>query len=76
MDASQISSDMEIVTPSDTNPNTGVGFIFTGGDCCVVTDRGRTVVVPAAFAGVIFPQAIDQVKASGTTATTVIVFRG
>jgi hypothetical protein len=76
MDASQISSDMEIVTPSDTNLCNGVGFVFTGGDCAVVTDRGRTVVVPAAFAGIIFPQAIDQVRATGTTATSVIVFRG
>lgn len=76
MDASQISSDMFIATPSDTNPCNGVGFVFTGGDCAVVTDRGRTVVVPAAFAGIVFPQAIDKVMSTGTTATTVIVFAG
>jgi hypothetical protein len=76
MDASQISSDMEIVTPSDTNPNTGVGFIFTGGTCSVITQRGKTVTVPEAFAGVLFPVAIAKVLATGTTATSIIVFRG
>lgn len=76
MDATQISQDMEIITPSDTNPCNGIGFIFAGGACTVVTERGRTVTIPEAFAGVLFPQSIDAVKATGTTATTVIVFRG
>lgn len=76
MDASQISSDMEIVTPSDANPCNGVGFVFTGGDCAVVTARGRTVVVPAAFAGIVHPQTIVRVLATGTTATSVLVYRG
>jgi len=76
MDASQISSDMEMITPSNTAPCNGVGFIFTGGDCAIETATGRTVIVPAAFAGVVFPQAITRVKATGTTATSVIVFRG
>jgi hypothetical protein len=76
MDASQISGDMELVTPSDSAVCNGVGFLFTGGDCAVVTDKGRTVVVPAAFAGVIFPQSISRVRSTGTTATSVIVFRG
>lgn len=76
MDASQISGDMEVATPSDDAPCNGVGFVFAGGDCAVVTARGRTVVVPAAFAGVVFPQAILKVLATGTTATAVLVFRG
>lgn len=76
MDATQISQDMEVITPSDADPCNAIGFIFTGGTCTVVTERGRTVTVPEAFSGVLFPQAIDAVKATGTTATTVIVFRG
>ncbi len=76
MDASQISNDMLLATPSDTNPCNGVGFVFTGGDCAVVTKAGRTVVVPAAFAGVVIPQAINQVRATGTTATAILVFAG
>ena len=76
MDASQVSGDMQVVTPNDNDPCNGVGFVFTGGDCAVVTSKGRTVVVPAAFAGVVFPQEIDKVLATGTTATAVIVFRG
>lgn len=76
MDASQVSSDMEVVTPSDTAGCHAVGFVFSGGDCAVETARGRTVVVPSAFAGVVFPQAISKVKLTGTTASSVIVFRG
>lgn len=76
MDASQISSDMLVVTPSDVNPCNGVGLVFAGGDCAVVTARGRTVVIPAAFAGIVIPQAIVRVLATGTTATAVLVFQG
>lgn len=76
MDASQISNDMLVVTPSDTNPCNGVGLVFTGGDCAVVTARGRTVVIPAAFAGIVIPQAIVRVLSTGTTATAILVFAG
>lgn len=76
MDASQISSDFSMVTPSDENPCNGVGFVFAGGDCAVVTARGRTVVVPAALAGVTFVQAIVKVLATGTTATAIAVWHG
>jgi hypothetical protein len=76
MDASQISNDMAIVTPSNTDACIGVGFAFTGGDCAVVTAKGTTITIPAAFAGHIFPQAIIKVLTTGTTATTVIVFKG
>lgn len=76
MDASQISSDCEVVTPSDSNDCNAVGFIFSGGDCAVVTARGATRIIPAAFAGVLHPQAIRKVLATGTTATTILVYRG
>ena len=76
MDASMISKGMYIAAKSDTAPNNGCGFVFTGGACSVTTEKGDTVIVPSAFAGVIFPQAIVRVNNTGTDATTVIVFRG
>ena len=76
MDASQISNDMVVATPSDDDTCIGVGFVFTGGDCAVVTAKGSTVVVPAAFGGFTFPQSITKVLQTGTTATTIIVFKG
>lgn len=76
MDASQISGDCEVVTPSDAADCGGVGFVFAGGDCAVVTARGATRVIPAAFAGIVHPQAIKKVLATGTTATAVLVYRG
>ena len=76
MDTSQTSNDLTLVTPSDTQPCNGVGFVFTGGDCAIVTGKGNTAIIPAAFAGVVFPQAISKVLTTGTTATSVIVFRG
>ena len=76
MDASQISRDMAIVTPSDTEACNGVGFIFLGGACSIVTEKGSTVDLPVGLAGVVFPQSIQKVRATGTSATTVVVFRG
>lgn len=76
MDTSQVSRDLIVVTPSDNDPCTGVGFVFAGGDCAVVTAAGRTVVVPEALAGITFVASIVKVLATGTTATAIVVYPG
>jgi hypothetical protein len=85
MNVEYLPTDAYIATPSDTATQFGKGFIFTGGACSVVTDArpgsnsldsgGNTVVIPAAFAGIVIPLRIRGVNATGTTATSVLVLR-
>ena len=75
MDASQIPTNASIVTPSDSAPANGNGLIYSGGTCTVVTDKGDTVTFPVDFALIVIPLQIKKVMATGTTATSVLVFR-
>lgn len=75
MDASQIPNNCVLATPSDTERTPGCGLIYAGGACSIVTDRGDTVTLPAVFAGIVLPIQVRQVKATGTSATSVLVFR-
>ena len=75
MDASQIPTNAKIVTPSDSAPANGNGLIYSGGTCTVVTDKGDTVTFPVDFALIVIPLQIKKVMATGTTATSVLVFR-
>ncbi len=75
MDASQIPTNAKIVTPSDTADNNGFGVVFSGGACAVQTDKGDTVVFPVDFALIVIPIQIRKVLSTGTTATSVLVFR-
>lgn len=75
MDASAIPTRFAIVTGDDNNLQNGVGIIFAGGTCAIVTSYGDVVTLPAAFAGMVLPIQIKQVKATGTTATAIGIFR-
>ncbi|HQT52419.1 MAG TPA: hypothetical protein PKX06_02925 [Phenylobacterium sp.] len=75
MDASQIPTNVTVVTPSDTDDANGCGFVYSGGACAIVTASGATVTMPEAFAGVIHPVQIRKVLLTGTTATSVAVYR-
>ncbi len=75
MDASQIPTSASIVTPSDSAPANGNGLIYSGGTCTVITDTGASVALPVDFALIVIPLQIKKVMATGTTATSVLVFR-
>ena len=75
MDASNIPTRAAIVTPSDSVPCNGVGLIYSGGTCTVLTSYGDTVALPADFAGMVIPLQIVQVKSTGTSATAILVFK-
>ena len=75
MDASNIPTRAAIITKSDTDPCNGVGLIYAGGTCTVVTAYGDTVALPSDFAGLVIPLQIIQVKSTGTTATAILVFK-
>lgn len=79
MDTSQIPRDAYVASPSDTAAQGGSGLVFAGGDCVVETDAredaGNVVTLNAAFAGVVIPLRIKKVRAAGTTATNILVFR-
>lgn len=75
MDTTQIPTGFDLVTPDDNTPCHANGIIYTGGACQVLTEKNETVILPAAWANIIFPLQIKKVFASNTSATSVGVFR-
>lgn len=69
--------DAYAVTPHDTNANDGFGFqVGVTGDVSVVTLRGTTVTLPACQAGLQYAIKFTKLRATGTTATSIIAYRG
>lgn len=64
-----------VATKDDVAANVGNGFIFTGGTCTVIGADGVSCAFPAAFANVKIDLSITKVMSTGTTATTIIVFK-
>lgn len=56
-------------------PSRGVVLATAGPLEAVMADSGRTVIIPALAAGVVYPFRIKQINAAGTTATSVCVLR-
>lgn len=75
MDASQIPMNATLVTPSNTADAFGTGLVYSGGTCAVITAMGATVNLPVDFAGIVIPLQIAKVLSTGTTATSVLVFK-
>lgn len=75
MDASQIPTRGAIVTPSDSALVNAVGIVYSGGACTIKTTGGDTIALPTDFAGMVLPFQIAQVMSTGTTATSVLVFK-
>lgn len=75
MDTFQIPTDALIASPSDTAGVHGIGVLYYGGACAVVTQAGNTVVLPAVLAGAVIPLMITKVLLTGTGATDILVFR-
>jgi hypothetical protein len=66
------------VTSADaavTPPSRGVVLATAGPLEAIMADSGRTVIIPALLAGVVYPFRIKQINAAGTTATSVCVLR-
>lgn len=67
--------DAVTITPSDTPPATQVVYAGLGctgaGTAAVVTSRGNTVTISLAV-GLVYPLAVVQVKATGTSATGIV----
>ena len=63
------------VTPSDTASLDQPGRIYVGGagNLAVVTERGDEVTFIGVAKGIILEVCIKQVKATGTTATNLLV---
>lgn len=77
MDVSLCPEDAYAVTPHDTNPNNGYGFqVGVTGDVAIVTVRGTTVTLPACQAGLQYAIKFGIIKATGTTATSIVAYRG
>lgn len=76
MDVSQIPSDADEWTPSDTATVNGVGFsVGVTGDVAVVTERGTTVTIPSVPAGAQIALRFSKVLNTGTTATGIVVYK-
>lgn len=75
MDASQIPTRFKIVTGNDSQTQHGYAIIYDGGAVTLETQGGDTVVLPAVWAGTIFPIQVRKVLATGTTATSIGLFR-
>jgi len=74
-DASLETIDAYNCTPSDSATQTGFGFyVGTTGNVTIVTFAGTTVTFNSVPAGAVIPVAISQVKATGTTASNIVVF--
>jgi GTP cyclohydrolase III len=78
--ASAITSNAFVVTPSDTARINALGFFVGGAGAVAVMpayQEGATPPVPVTFqaaAGSLIPLAISRVMATGTTATNIIAF--
>jgi hypothetical protein len=75
MDTSQIPTRFALVSGNDAGDQPGVGLIYTGGTCAIITQGGDTVTLPSAWAGIVLPIAVKRVLAAGTTATSIGLFR-
>jgi hypothetical protein len=76
MDVSQIPSDADECTASDTAPNNGVGFMVgVAGDVAVVTEKGTTVVLPACQPGVQYALRVQKILSTNTTATGLVLLK-
>ncbi|HTU22869.1 MAG TPA: hypothetical protein VMG10_32820 [Gemmataceae bacterium] len=63
------------VTPSDTEPLAQPAtalWVGGGGAVALVTQAGQSVTIASAPAGSLLPIACTQVKATGTTATSIV----
>lgn len=77
MDVSQCPEDGYAITPHDTNPQPGYGFqVGVAGDVTVITVKGTTVTMPACIAGFPYAMKFGVVKATGTTAASIMAYRG
>jgi hypothetical protein len=68
------------ITPSDVTPQASskafaAFYSGAGGTVVLVTVRGSTLTLVSVPAGVIVPIAFSQIKATGTTATSLIGLR-
>ena len=76
MDTNFTPSDVVSVTPSDTATNYGVGFqVGVAGDVSVESAAGNNTVIPACAAGVQYAIKFNRIRATGTTATGIVIFR-
>lgn len=64
-----------VITPADGTDlpfETRAFMVGIAGDVSVTTASGDTVTLPALVAGVIYPIALHRVRATGTTAQTIV----
>ena len=74
-DATLETIDAYACTPSDSTTQTGFGFyVGTTGNVSVVTFAGTTVLFTAVPAGAIIPLNIQKIRATGTTASNIVIF--
>ncbi len=68
-------ADGAAVTPSDSVPLAFVTlYLFVGGagNVTVITAAGNTLTITGVTAGTLIPLRVSQVKATGTTATSIV----
>lgn len=71
-------TEFQIITPSDTlaDRQASVAILTnTDGPVAVITMAGTEVVIPSLASGIWHPMRIKWVKATGTTATSVVFGR-
>lgn len=71
-----VPTDAAAITPSDTAENFAVALYVGGaGNVSVVTEAGTTTLFSGVPAGTILPIRVVKVRATGTTATTIVGFK-